>query len=184
MQLNTLNTGVFKFKEFLNIIILSFNQLGGTICWTSNAVLFLQTFVSNTRRFSLQTRNCRVHCSYCFHCIRWEKEWVYFILKVITEVLSFLLPFYCNYWLSFQQNYLLHFYKYKLKYVAYMSKKKFKCCAWLTRGRFVKTLCSLLQAHAPLDTIFFINTDDISRKNLAFLLTTIGYTPMFDTIRV
>jgi len=66
--------------------------------------------------FSLQTRNCRVHCSYCLHCIRWEKEWVYLILKVITEVLSFLLPFYCNYWLSFQQNYLLNFYKYKLKY--------------------------------------------------------------------
>ena len=59
-QLNTLITCFFfKFKEFLNFIIVKRN-----FCWTNNAVLFLQTFDPKRHAsfISLLTRNCRVHC--------------------------------------------------------------------------------------------------------------------------
>jgi len=36
---------------------------------------------------------------------------------------------------------------------------------------FKYNICRLLQAHAPLDTIFCINADDISRENQVQVLT-------------
>jgi len=96
MQLNTLKTGIFKSKEFMNGIIIRRNfSLNNTCSFNSPHVRFKETrFV-----ISLLTRNCQVHCMfrrqiifrsythllpYIFNCFK-KKQKMY--LKILFLVL-------------------------------------------------------------------------------------------------